>query len=63
MNHGGYFKMLESGWKRRKETNILFIWYEEMKEDQKEAIRKISKHLQLDIAVEDINRFDDSKLF
>ena len=55
--------MLESGWKRRKETNILFIWYEEMKEDQKEAIRKISKHLQLDIAVEDIDRFDDSKLF
>ena len=24
--HGGYFQMLESGWRRREHPNIMFFW-------------------------------------
>eukprot|EP00092_Neocalanus_flemingeri_P096151 GFUD01122371.1.p1 GENE.GFUD01122371.1~~GFUD01122371.1.p1 ORF type:complete len:268 (+),score=67.99 GFUD01122371.1:3-806(+) len=61
VNHGGYFKMLESGWSKRNESNLLFLWYEDLKEDQREAIRKIMKHLQLRLFDEDINRFEEKQ--
>ena len=49
--------MLESGWKRKNESNLLFIWYEELKEDQKQAIRRIAKHLRIEIIDDDIDRY------
>jgi hypothetical protein len=56
VNHGGYFKMLESGWKRRNEPNLLFIWYEELKSNQKEVISRIAEHLDIGLLDEDIER-------
>ena len=57
MNHGGYFKMLESGWKRRNEANLLFIWYEELKQDQKEVISRIAKYLDKEPLDGEIKKF------
>ena len=48
--------MLESGWKRRNEANLLFIWYEELKKDQREVISRIAKHLNIELMDEDIER-------
>ena len=39
--HGGYFEMLESGWKRKDHPNMMFPWYEEMKKDQKKFLNYI----------------------
>ena len=43
--HGGYFEMLESGWKRKHHPNMMFLWYEEMKKDQKKIIKEVCKFL------------------
>ena len=43
--HGGYFEMLESGWKRKDHPNMMFLWYEEMKKDQKKIIKEVCKFL------------------
>ena len=48
--------MLESGWKRRNEPKLLFIWYEELKHDQKEVISRIAKHLDIELLDGDIER-------
>ena len=61
--HGGYFNMLESGWSRRHEENVLFLWYEEMKEDQQGAIRKIANHLEIAISDLEIEKLADFMTF
>ena len=38
----GYFKMLNSGWKRRAHENLLIFWYEEMLQDPKKISSRIS---------------------
>ena len=43
--HGGYFEMLQSGWARRESHNLLFVWYEEMKQDQRYWVNKMTEHL------------------
>ena len=43
--HGGYFEMLESGWNRKDHPNMMFLWYEEMKKDQKKIIKEVCKFL------------------
>ena len=42
---GGYFEMLRSGWKRKENPNLLFFWYEDMKQDQGYWIRRIMDHI------------------
>ena len=42
---GGYFEMLNSGWKRCNHPNMLFLWYEWMKEDQRKVISEIAEHI------------------
>ena len=37
--------MLESGWKRKDHPNMMFLWYEEMKKDQKKIINEVCKFL------------------
>ena len=41
----GYFEMLNSGWKRCNHPNMLFLWYESMKEDQRKVISEIAEHI------------------
>ena len=56
--NGGYFEMLESGWKRRGNTNLLFLWYEEMKENQAQAIQKIAGHVGVSLTPEALEKID-----
>lgn len=64
---GDYFAMLESGLKLKDHPNLLFLWYEVIKKDQKEVIRKIAAHTgyaltEEEIAtIEDYSRFDNMK--
>ncbi len=55
---GGYFEMLKSGWTRRDNPNLLFLWYEGMKEDQFGAIQKIASHIGVDLPLEDVEKID-----
>jgi len=52
---GGYFEMLESGWKRKNHPNLLFFWYEEMKQDQRHWMIRIMKHIGYDLEKEKID--------
>merc|ERR1712215_4162 len=60
---GGYFAMLESGWKRKDHPNVLFIWYEEVKKDQKKVIKDIMKHINQNLTEEQIDAIDESMKF
>ena len=42
---GGYFEMLRSGWSRRDHPNLLVLWYEEMKEDQRRCVQRMMEHI------------------
>ena len=53
--HGGYFGMLESGWKRRNHPNIKFFWYEELKKDQKKILIEICKFINYNLSEEQID--------
>jgi hypothetical protein len=53
---GGYFEMLESGWKRKESPNLLFLWYESMKEDQEVAIHKIAEHIGVKLSTEAVDK-------
>jgi len=57
--HGGYFEMLESGWKRRDHKNMKLFWYEELKKDQKKIIKEICKFIGYELSEEQINKLDD----
>jgi len=57
--HGGYFEMLESGWKRRNHRNMKFFWYEELKENQRKMIKEICQFLSCELSEEQIDRLDD----
>ena len=67
--HGGYFDMLESGWKRQNHPNIMFFWsvlarckliqrqmprYEELKRDQEGMVRKIADFIGYPLSEEQI---------
>ena len=41
--YGDYWAMLRSGWARRHQPNVLFLWYEDMKADQPGVIRQIAQ--------------------
>jgi len=65
--YGGYFEMLESGWKRQHHPNLLLLWYEEMKKDPKKVIADIAQHTGYNLAeremdsVEEYTRFDNMR--
>ena len=42
---GGYFQMLRSGWSRREQPNLLMLWYEELKEDQRGCVLRMMDHI------------------
>lgn len=56
---GDYFNMLRSGWSRSKHPNMMLLWYEKMKKDQKQAIRDIAKHIGYSLTEDQLDRIDD----
>jgi len=42
---GSYWHHLRSGWERRNHKNVKFVWFEEMKKDQKGVIEELTKFL------------------
>jgi len=61
--HGGFFEMLESGWKRRNHPNMMFYWYEELKQDQEGMLRKIADFTGFDLTEEEIQRLNEHMKF
>jgi len=60
---GGYFEMLKSGWKRKDDANMMFLWYEDMKKDQKKVIKEIMKHIGIDLTDEQVAKIDEHMKF
>ena len=56
---GGYFEMLGSGWKRRNHPNMLFLWYESMKEDQRKVISEIAEHIGYQLTDAEMDTVDE----
>jgi len=61
--HGGYFTMLESGWKRRNHPNMKFFWYEELKKDQKKILKEICQFINYNLSDEQVDKLDDFMKF
>ena len=61
--HGGYFEMLRSGWQRKEEPNLLFVWYEEMKEDQRKAVQRMAEHLGYSLEEDKVNELCEAMTF
>ena len=55
----GYFEMLNSGWKRSDHPNMLFLWYELMKEDQKKVISEIAQHIGYQLTEAELDKVDE----
>ena len=55
----GYFEMLNSGWKRSDHPNMLFLWYESMKEDQKKVISEIAQHIGYQLTEAELDKVDE----
>ena len=55
----GFFEMLSSGWKQREHPNMLFLWYETMKADQRRVISKIVKHIGQELTESEIDVVDE----
>jgi len=51
--------MFESGWRRKNHPNMMFFWYEELKEDQMAMIKKIRTFLGLNISDEKIEQLNE----
>lgn len=60
---GGYFEMLLSGWKRKDHPNLLFFWYEEMKQDQKFWMLQIMKHIGYQLKEDKIQELGEALKF
>lgn len=60
---GGYFEMLQSGWKRKENPNMLFFWYEEIKQDQKLWIKKIMDHIGYTLEEEKVTELNEAMTF
>jgi len=59
----GFFEMLSSGWKHREHPNMLFLWYETMKADQRRVISKIAKHIGQELTESEIDVVDEYTRF
>ena len=60
---GGYFEMLNSGFKRRDHPNMLFLWYESMKENQGRMISEIAQHIGYQLTEAEMNTVDEYTRF
>ena len=63
---GPFFKHLEEAWELKENPNLLFIFFEDMKQDLKSVIRKVSKFLNsplTDVQVEQLAEHLDFKNF
>jgi len=61
--YGGFFEMLESGWKRREHPNIMFFWYEDLKQDQEGMLRKIANFTGFALTEDQIQRLNEHMKF
>jgi len=61
--YGGYFEMLESGWKRKNHPNMKFFWYEEMKKNQKKMLKEICQFINYNLSEEQIDKLDNFMQF
>jgi len=61
--HGGYFEMLESGWRRRGHPNLMFYWYEDLQADQEGMILRIAKFLGYSLTGEQVQRLNEHMKF
>jgi len=59
----GYFEMLNSGWKRCNHPNMLFLWYESMKEDQRKVISEIAEHIGYELSDAELDTVDEYTRF
>ena len=60
---GGFFEMLQSGWRRRDNPNLLFIWYEELKEDQRNMVMRILNHIGYSLEEEKVTELCEAMTF
>lgn len=51
---GNWFEHMRQAWEVREEENMEFVWYEDMKEDIRNVIDNISKHLGKTMTVQDV---------
>ena len=60
---GGYFEMLRSGWSRRDHPNMLMLWYEEMKEDQRGCVQRMMAHIGYNLQEDKLTELCDAMTF
>ena len=56
---GPYFYHLLSGWKLRDHPNVKFLWFEDMKKDQKTAIQSLCAFLEHQLSEDQIDKLED----
>ena len=61
--HGGYFEMLNSGWRRRDHPNMLMLWYEEMKEDQRHCVLRMMEHIGVSLPEDKVTELCEAMAF
>ena len=54
-----YFKHLDEAWALKENPNLLFIFYEDMKQDLNSVIRKVCEFLEVSLNEEQINKLID----
>ena len=55
--------MLRSGWKRKMNSNLLFVWYEEMKLDQRREVIKMMDHIGYSLQEEKLTELCEAMTF
>ena len=61
--YGDYWAMLGSCWARRNQSNVLFLWYEEIKADQSIIIRQIARLAGVKLTDEQVEDIDQTMQF
>ncbi|XP_002929507.2 sulfotransferase family cytosolic 1B member 1 [Ailuropoda melanoleuca] len=54
--YGSWFNHVKSWWKKKEEHPILFLYYEDMKEDPKREVKKIVRFLEKNLNDEELNK-------
>ena len=60
---GSYWHNLKSGWERRNHKNLKFVWFEDMKKDQKGVIDELVEFLDHPLSEEKIDALVDHVKF
>ncbi|MBZ3875421.1 Sulfotransferase family cytosolic 1B member 1 [Sciurus carolinensis] len=56
VSYGSWFNHVKSWWNKKEEHPILFLYYEDMKENPKEEIKKVARFLEKDLNDEILDR-------